>query len=92
MDMSKLKDSELSNSHAIIYPVLRYPYSGYVRYRKSMHRKFHVATSGHGISVPSLKSDLVSLERVPMHGVRTLLPYYRDIPCIVILLDYSTRY
>ena len=43
--MSKLKASELSNSYATtINPVLRYPCSGYVRYKNSMLRKVHVAT------------------------------------------------
>jgi hypothetical protein len=41
MAMSKLKASELSNSPAIINPVLRYPYGGYVRYRKSMYCHVH---------------------------------------------------
>jgi hypothetical protein len=42
--MSKHKASELSKSHATINPVLRYPYGGYVRYRKSMHCEVHMAT------------------------------------------------
>jgi hypothetical protein len=44
MAMLKHKASELSNSHAINNPVLRYPYGGYVRYRKSMYYEVHMAT------------------------------------------------